>query len=128
VITLRNLITHCRIEIYNKKQINDTMSRTGDAPYGAADVYLGPGDSYYLGGIPINFNVSTKILYMRPLGEGAPSKALFDKDIAPICYAAIEKIKETFGKLEYDTIYLVTADKAVKEPEEVKGLDNEQAK
>jgi hypothetical protein len=37
-----------------------------------------------------------------------------------MCYAAIDKIKETFGKLEYDTMYLVTENNAVKEPNKPK--------
>jgi hypothetical protein len=117
MITLRNLITHSRIYIYHQDDIP-----TGNiVAYGEVLIYLGPGDNHHIRGIDILYQKDKKIVSIQPVKAGIGiSKSLFDRDIAPVCYAAIDKIKETFGKLEYDTIYLVTENDAVKEPNKPK--------
>lgn len=80
---------------------------------------MGPGDSHSLSGIDIVYNTALKVMSVES-PTSLYSKSLFDRDLAPVCFQALEKIKETFGKLEHDTIYLVTADKAAtKQPKEL---------
>lgn len=124
MITLRNLITHSTVHILCKSDIDKSKDVYGTIVYGYITAHIGPGDSYSINNIIIKYDTVRKAMYMTLSDSQIISKALFDRDISPVCYAAIDKIKESFGKLEYDTIYLVTTDKAtksVKEPKDVKG-------
>ena len=115
MITLKNLITHSRVEMGS---LPPKELRIENTQYGKITVYLGPGDLHSIDNIYITYNGRSKRLSIE--GPAGMSKPLFDRDIAPMCYAAIDKIKETFGKLEYDIMYLVTESNAVKEPNKPK--------
>jgi hypothetical protein len=104
MMTIRHLITHSLVTMYK----NDKANTNSQKVYGHVDLFLGPGDSIAFLAIPILYDSTLKQQYFQWTGEGATlSKQLFERDLSPKCHESLVKIKEKFGKLEYDTIYLV---------------------
>jgi hypothetical protein len=76
--------------------------------YGDFTLFLGPGDEMFFSGIKLMYSPKDKVQYVEWNSEHAgPCQELFNRDFSPKCFEAIAKIKTTFGKLEYDTLYKV---------------------
>jgi hypothetical protein len=106
-MTIKHLITHAVLKMKSKELIKGfDLSRTNS--YGSIDLFLGPGDEYSFQGIQVMYDPVQKLQFVQWEGsQSTISKPLFDRDLAPKCYEIISQVKESLGKLDSGTIYLV---------------------